>query len=88
VLLGIPVMGGPLAGALFSRPDKAIFDGAGNMYIVEENNNIVRKISTSGIVTTYAGNGTYGYSGDGGQATNAQLHQPGDIAFDKKAIFI
>jgi len=84
-VIGYSGNGGPLAGALFSRPDKAIFDGAGNMYIVEENNNIVRKISTSGIVTTYAGNGTYGYSGDGGQATNAQLHQPGDIAFDKKS---
>ena len=83
-VIGYSGDGGPLADALFSRPDKAIFDHSGNLYIVEENNYVVRKVSTSGIITTIAGNGTHGYSGDRGQATNAQLHQPTDIIFDKK----
>ena len=50
------------------------FDSAGNIYIAEYGNNRVRKVAAgTGIITTVAGNGTAGYSGDGGQATSAEL---------------
>ncbi len=57
-------------------------DAAGNLYIADENNNRVRKVNTAGIITTVAGNGTAGFSGDGGQATNAKLSDPWNVAID------
>ena len=48
-------------------------DGAGNLYIADTNNHRIRKVDTSGVITTVAGNGAQGYSGDGGDATAAQL---------------
>jgi sugar lactone lactonase YvrE len=64
------------------------FDKAGNLYIADADNNCVRKVDKTGIITLYAGNakghgtGLGGYSGDGGKATAAQLNQPGSLAFD------
>jgi hypothetical protein len=55
-------------------------DGAGNLYIADFDNNVVRKVDTAGIITTVAGSGTSGYSGDGGPATAAQLHGPWGVA--------
>jgi sugar lactone lactonase YvrE len=57
------------------------FDGLGNMYIADYGNHRIRKIDVNGIITTVAGNGSPGFSGDGGPATSAQLNQPTDIAF-------
>lgn len=58
-------------------------DAAGNMYIVQYDNNVVRKVNAStGIITTIAGNGTAGYSGDNGPATQAQLSAPWSAAVD------
>ena len=60
-------------------------DGAGSVYISDTGCNCVRKVSPDGIITTIAGNGTgdySGYSGDGGTATNAQLHSPDGLAVD------
>jgi sugar lactone lactonase YvrE len=54
-------------------------DGAGNLYIADVANARIRKIS-NGIITTVAGNGTYGFSGDGGPATSAALERPYGIA--------
>ncbi|MEM7737123.1 MAG: hypothetical protein AAF267_15175 [Deinococcota bacterium] len=59
------------------------FDSAGNLYIADAYNHRIRKVDTiTGIITTVAGNGTMGYSGDGGAAINAQLNRPRDITFD------
>jgi sugar lactone lactonase YvrE len=75
--------GGPATAAQIYGPDKAIFDHSGNMYYTEQHNNCVRKVNTSGIMSTYAGTGgVTGYSGDGGAATAATLSGPTGIAFD------
>ena len=57
-------------------------DSAGNFYLAEPTNNRVRKVSTGGIISTVAGNGKSGFSGDGGQATSAMLALPQGIAVD------
>jgi DNA-binding beta-propeller fold protein YncE len=59
--------------ALFKQPNDATFDEAGNMYIVDQQNFRVRMIDASGIITTIAGAGTSGYSGDGGPALMAEF---------------
>ena len=61
------------------------FDKAGNMYFVEMRNNIVRKVDAkTKIITTIAGTGQPGFSGDGGPAAKAQLNQPHSISLDGK----
>jgi trimeric autotransporter adhesin len=74
--------GGNCATSELNHPDVARFDRYGNMYIADEFNNIIRKVSASGIITTVSGNGIRGFSGDGSPATNAAIYQTGDIIFD------
>ena len=57
-------------------------DATGNLFIADAGNQRIRKVGTNGIITTVAGNGTYGFSGDGGAATNAQLDNPAGVAVD------
>ena len=57
-------------------------DKYGNIYVVDFNNSVIREITTTGIITTIAGTGTPGFSGDGGPATAAQLYQPTAITVD------
>jgi uncharacterized protein (TIGR03437 family) len=57
-------------------------DAAGNLYFGDGGNNRIRKIDTSGVITTIAGTGTGGYSGDSGSAISAQIRQPAGIALD------
>jgi sugar lactone lactonase YvrE len=57
-------------------------DSAGNIYIADMRNNRIRKVAASGIITTVAGNGTGGYSGDNGPATSASLSSPLGVALD------
>lgn len=73
--------GGPATSAAMS-PNNVAVDGAGIVYIAESLNQRIRKIDTAGIITTIAGNGTQGFSGDGGPATAAQLALPQGIAAD------
>jgi hypothetical protein len=75
--------GGTATSAKLSDPNGVSVDGAGNVYIADYSNNRVRKITVStGIIATVAGNGTQGYSGDGGQATSAELYTPGGATPD------
>ena len=75
--------GGLAADAQLSGPRGLAVDGAGNLFIADFDNNTVRKISASGIITTVAGNGVAGFSGDGGPATSAQLNGPWGVAVDR-----
>ena len=64
-------------------------DSIGNIYLADYNNFVVRKINTSGIINTFAGNHTRGFSGDGGPATAAELFTPSDVSIDASGnIFI
>jgi len=74
--------GGPATAAQFSYPTGVVVDRTGNYYVVDHSNNVIRKVSTSGIISTIAGNGIVGFSGDGGQATAAELNGPVGIAID------
>ena len=74
--------GGQAALAELNQPDGVACDAAGNIYIANAGNNRVRMINTLGIITTVAGNGTQGYSGDGGQATAAELYNISGLACD------
>ena len=74
--------GGAATKASLNMPAGVALDATGNMYIVDEDNNRMRKVDTNGIITTVAGNGTAGFSGDGGAATNASLIYPGGVAVD------
>jgi trimeric autotransporter adhesin len=66
--------GGPATSASLNLPTSAIIDGEGNLFIADVNNGVVRFVSSStGIITTIAGNGVFGFSGDGGPATEASL---------------
>ncbi len=74
--------GGPATAAELQEPDGIGFDTAGNLYIADELNNVIRKVDTAGNITTVAGNGTAGFSGDGGPATSAELHGPFSVTVD------
>lgn len=74
--------GGPALQATFNKPHELRFDAAGDLYIVDMVNHAVRKIEIkTGILTTIAGTGQPGYSGDGGPAVKAQFKQPHSIQF-------
>ncbi|MGH9385495.1 MAG: hypothetical protein ACRD2N_14535 [Vicinamibacterales bacterium] len=69
--------------ASLNMPHEIQFDSAGNLYVAERDNHVIRKVDAkSGVISTYAGTGSPGFSGDGGPATRAQLRQPHSIAVD------
>lgn len=74
--------GGPATEAMLNMPHEIQFDARGDLYIVERDNHAVRKVDMrSGIITTVAGTGEAGFSGDGGPATDALLRAPHSIVF-------
>lgn len=75
--------GGPAKSAMVSFPTGLTLDSAGNIYFSDSGNHRVRKIDTLGKISTVAGNGTAGSSGNGGAATSAELSNPYGLAFDK-----
>ncbi len=77
--------GGPAVNAQLNSPQGVAVDSAGNVYIADSLNNRVRMVSSSGIITTFAGNGDVsppGFWGDAGPATDANLHLPTGVAVD------
>jgi hypothetical protein len=88
--LGYSGDGGPATSAQLYYPQMVAVDGAGNLYIADTGNypnigvgySVIRKVTPDGIISTVAGNGTNGYSGDGGVATSAEMYGPWDITVD------
>ena len=73
---------GPAENASFVAPTRCTVDSVGNVYISDSANHRVRRISVDGTITTVAGNGTAGFSGDFGLATEASLNYPMGLAVD------
>jgi uncharacterized repeat protein (TIGR01451 family) len=73
--------GGPATAALLNAPAGLAYR-AGSLFITDNSNNVVRQVDPAGTITTVAGNGSSGYSGDGGPATAASLAFPGGVALD------
>ena len=73
--------GGPATDAKLNETTGVAVDSAGNLFIADYNNNVIREVK-AGTITTVVGNGDAGYSGDGGSATDAKLNGPADIALD------
>jgi len=71
---------GSAIAALLDGPAGAALDAAGNLYIADTGNFRIRRVTPAGVITTYAGTGTSGYSGDGVSAINAQLRSPRRVA--------
>jgi sugar lactone lactonase YvrE len=83
--IGVPGFagdGGPASDAQFQYPTGLAFDGSGNLYISDSGDNRIRRVDTGGNISTFAGTGASGYSGDAGPATSASLNGPSEMAFD------
>ena len=76
--------GGPAVEASFRVPAGLVFDGEGNLYIADRENHRVRKVDTNGNISTFAGTGQGGFSGDGGLAIKARLNLPSGLAADEE----
>ncbi len=75
--------GGPAMQASLNMPHELRFDSKGDLFVAERDNHVIRKIDMkSGVISTVAGTGKAGFSGDGGPGTAAQLNQPHSIYFD------
>lgn len=74
--------GGAASAARLSNPMGVAVDLAGNLYIADYGNAKIRKVNTSGVITTFAGTGTIGYSADGTSATSAQIATPTGVTID------
>jgi len=74
--------GGLATSAQLHHPNGLAMDAAGNVYIADIINSRIRKVTPGGVISTVAGSGTGGFSGDGGPATSAQLARPYGVALD------
>ena len=81
--------GGPATRASLNRPNRVAVDRSGALYIADVGNHRIRKVDARGTITTVAGNGRAGFSGDGGPATRASLDEPWDVAIsDQGTLYI
>src|ERR1022692_2337117 len=64
-------------------PEKVAFDSSGNAYIADAGNNVIRKVNAAGVITTFAGTGDFGNTGDGGPATAATFDNLISVAVDR-----
>jgi uncharacterized protein (TIGR03437 family) len=74
--------GGPATSAALSSPRRVAMDTSGNLYITDFGNNRIRRVDPNGIIWTVAGNGTSGFGGDGGLATDATVSNATDVSMD------
>ena len=80
--------GGPAAAAQLNGPSGVALDTSGNIYIADTKNHRIRTVAPDGTITTIAGTGTCGVSGDGGPALTAQLCEPAEMVFDSTASLV
>jgi len=80
--------GGPATSATLYEPAGVTVDNAGNVYFSDYYNNRVRKVNTAGLISTYAGNGSCGWEGDGGLAVETSICNPENVAVDPAADLI
>lgn len=82
--------GGAATSAWLNNPQAVVLDSSGNLYIADSNNNRIREVAASnGHISTITGNGTAGYSGDGGPATSGEIQYPEGVALDSSGnVFI
>lgn len=80
--MGFSGDGGPAVSAQLNLPRGVVVDCTGQFYVSEPLNSRIRRVDTSGIITTVAGTGTQGYSGDGGPASLAQINAPQNLILD------
>jgi uncharacterized protein (TIGR03437 family) len=80
--VGVSGNGGKATAAAVGGAQGLVFDSAGNLYISQPNNNVVRVMNAAGTINAFAGNGNPGFGGDGGQAANALFFQPDGLAID------
>jgi sugar lactone lactonase YvrE len=73
---------GAAVSATLNKPSAVLEGSTGTLYVLDTGNNVVRLLNTTGTITTIAGNGTAGYSGDNGPATSATLHSPYGLNID------
>lgn len=73
---------GAATSAQLTAPSALAVDRSGNLYIVETQNHRIRRVSTTGMISNFAGTGVAGFSGDGAQATSAMLHSPSGVGVD------
>jgi sugar lactone lactonase YvrE len=76
--------GGPASAASLSYPTGIAVDSAGNLFIADQGNQRIRKVTSGGVISSAAGNGTQGFSGDGGPASAAQVNSPTGVAVDSE----
>ena len=75
--------GGAATSARLNKPRGVFADPSGNLYIADTDNNVIRRVlAATGVITTVAGTGSSGYTGDGGPATSANLNKPRDVYLD------
>jgi sugar lactone lactonase YvrE len=74
--------GGPANAALLRDPEGVALHGP-DVFVADTDNQRIRKIDSRGVITTVAGTGIKGYSGDNGESTSAQITSPGDVAVDE-----
>jgi len=75
--------GGPATAATLNKPMGMAIDGSGNLYIADEDNHVVRRVSAEGIISTYIGTGEKGHSPDGLPPTKCRLNNPRDVTIDR-----
>src|ERR1022692_41216 len=78
----LTTVAGKAVAAQVQQPEGIVVDPAGNLYIADAGNNRVRKVTPAGVISTVAGNGHQGFSGDNGPASAAQLNRPYGLALD------